>query len=169
MFEVEAKSPEQNLLELIDALVKIINSCETLIKERCYEKHKQKFILMLCTLSSKVYQVSSFEELEDLCYVLWKLMEWIKKSTKDRIIQVPEDRDIQKLLRETEQNENIEIVEEEKIYYGIIECMLDKHLYPSFVIMYLTSLLISSGNWVIGISSGIFCFVEGVQSTKKMI
>lgn len=91
MFEVEAKSPEQNLLELSNNWIKIVNRCEILIKERYCEEHKSKFILMLDTLRNKVYQVSSFEELENLCYVLWKLMKWIKKSTKNRIIQVLED------------------------------------------------------------------------------
>lgn len=164
---MEEKSHKQ-LLELTDALVKIINGCEILIKERCYEKHKIKFILTLYTLSSKVYQVSSFEELENLCHVLCKLMEWIKKSTKDRIIQMPEDECIQELLRETEQNENIKIIEEEKIYYGIIERIAHNDPLFSLVIMYLTCLLISSDYYFIKIPAGILSWFEGIQSTKKM-
>ncbi len=73
------------------------------------------------------------------------------------------------MLQETEQNENIEIVEEEKIYYGIIERITHNAPLFSLVIMYFTCLLISSDYYFIKIPTGILGWIEGIQSTKKMI
>lgn len=138
MFYVQriVSGDEESLVYFNHLLFLQMLKLEILIKEKCYEQHKPKFILMLSTLMDDVYQVSSFSEFDKFCCVFCEFMKWIMKSTKNRIIQKPEEKCILELLQKTEQNAGISIIEREKICDGIID-----RIYPDNHIDFLFNLI----------------------------
>ena len=90
---------EESLVYLNHLLFLQMLELETIIKEKCYEQHVPKFILMLYTLMEDVHQVSSFAEFDKFCCVFCEFMNWINESTQNRIIREPKEKSIKDLIR----------------------------------------------------------------------